>query len=157
MNTLASILTIKSCRANIECSSKKRALEMISEIAAENTNINSQEIFDSFIAREKLGTTGIGTGIAIPHGRIKSLNKATLLVITCKDAIEFDSIDKQKVDILVALLVPEENAQEHLKILAAVAKRLDNKNITRQLRHANSAGEIYAIMLNPNLDKAQGK
>ncbi|MGT0149620.1 PTS IIA-like nitrogen regulatory protein PtsN [Vibrio metschnikovii] len=127
---------------------QKRALEIISEIAAQHTGQNATELFECMLSREKMGSTGIGNGIAIPHARMTDSEKAVAVLIQCAEPIEFDAIDNRPVDLLFALLVPEEQCKEHLKTLSCMAERLNDKQILKQLRHAESDQELYDIMLN---------
>ncbi|MFM2482966.1 PTS IIA-like nitrogen regulatory protein PtsN [Celerinatantimonas sp. YJH-8] len=143
---LIQVLSEDCTKSAVDCQSKKRALEIISELAAEKLAISDKEIFDSLFAREKLGSTGIGQGIAIPHGRISNECPPTAVFIRCQQPISFDAIDKQPVDLLFALLVPEEETKQYLKILAAVAEKLHDKTVCKQLRQATSDDEMYQIM-----------
>ncbi|WP_229767437.1 PTS IIA-like nitrogen regulatory protein PtsN, partial [Vibrio cholerae] len=131
-----------------QCSSKKRALEIISEIAALHTGQNATELFECMLSREKMGSTGIGNGIAIPHARMSDSENAVAVLLQCEEPIEFDSIDNRPVDLLFALLVPEDQCKEHLKTLACMAERLNDKQILKQLRNAASDQELYNIMVN---------
>lgn len=147
MTLLDSVLSIDCTKSAVECSSKKRALELICEIAHQGTDIDTQCIFDNMLAREKLGSTGIGSGIAIPHSRIPGLKKAVAVLLQLKEPIPFDAIDKQPVDLLFALIVPEEEAKEHLKTLSAMAEKLNDKRLCRQLRRAQTDEELFCTML----------
>lgn len=133
---VADILSRDCTRSAVPCTSKKRALEII-----------SQPLFDCLLAREKMGTTGIGNGIAIPHGRIGNDNKATAVLLTFAEPVEFDAIDNQPVGLVFALLVPEQECKQHLKTLSLIAEKLSNKQICRQLRQAGSDEELYQIMI----------
>ncbi|MGC9552589.1 PTS IIA-like nitrogen regulatory protein PtsN, partial [Vibrio metoecus] len=127
---------------------KKRALEIISEVAALHTGQNATELFECMLSREKMGSTGIGNGIAIPHARMSDSEKAVAVLLQCEEPIEFDSIDNRPVDLLFALLVPEDQCKEHLKTLACMAERLNDKQILKQLRNAESDQELFNIMVN---------
>ncbi|MCC4264910.1 PTS IIA-like nitrogen regulatory protein PtsN [Oceanimonas baumannii] len=144
---VADILSRDCTRSAVPCTSKKRALEIISELAAGHLNIGSQPLFDCLLAREKMGTTGIGNGIAIPHGRIGNDNKATAVLLTFAEPVEFDAIDNQPVGLVFALLVPEQECKQHLKTLSLIAEKLSNKQVCRQLRQAGSDEELYQIMI----------
>ena len=121
---------------------------MISEIVAEHTGQNSTELFECMLSREKMGSTGIGNGIAIPHARMKSSDQAIAVLLQCESPIEFDAIDNRPVDLLFALLVPDAQCKEHLKTLSSMAERLNDKQILKQLRKAQSDQELYDIMIN---------
>ena len=145
---LSEVLSLDCTKSAVQCSSKKRALEIISEVAAQHTGQNATELFECMLSREKMGSTGIGNGIAIPHARMTDNDKAVAVLIQCAEPIEFDAIDNRPVDLLFALLVPEEQCKEHLKTLSCMAERLNDKQILKQLRHAESDQELYDIMLN---------
>ncbi|ANS84343.1 PTS IIA-like nitrogen regulatory protein PtsN [Vibrio scophthalmi] len=145
---LSEILTLDCTKSAVQCTSKKRALEMISEIVAEHTGQNSTELFECMLSREKMGSTGIGNGIAIPHARMQSSDQAVAVLLQCESPIEFDAIDNRPVDLLFALLVPDAQCKEHLKTLSCMAERLNDKLILKQLRKAQSDQELYDIMIN---------
>ncbi|RBM30762.1 PTS IIA-like nitrogen-regulatory protein PtsN [Vibrio tarriae] len=145
---LSEVLSLDCTKSAVQCSSKKRALEIISEIAALHTGQNATELFECMLSREKMGSTGIGNGIAIPHARMSDSEKAVAILLQCEEPIEFDSIDNRPVDLLFALLVPEDQCKEHLKTLACMAERLNDKQILKQLRNAASDQELYNIMVN---------
>lgn len=144
---VADILSRDCTRSAVACTSKKRALEIISELAAQHLNISSQQLFDSLLAREKMGSTGIGNGIAIPHGRISDSNQATAVLLTFAEPVEFDAIDNQPVSLVFALLVPEQECKQHLKTLSLIAEKLSDKQICKQLRQATSDDELYQVMI----------
>ncbi|MDD9197067.1 PTS IIA-like nitrogen regulatory protein PtsN [Aliivibrio sp. S3MY1] len=142
---LSTILSLDCTKSAVQCTSKKRALELISEIAAPHIGQNPQELFESLLNREKMGSTGIGNGIAIPHGRIFNCENAVAVLLQCQEPIEFDAIDNRPVDVLFALLVPDEQCKLHLKTLSCVAEKLNDKQVLRQLRHAENDQELYQI------------
>ncbi|MGX9462422.1 PTS IIA-like nitrogen regulatory protein PtsN [Shewanella sp. A14] len=127
--------------------SKKKVLELISDlVAAQYPTLSSQEVFESLLAREKMGSTGIGNGIAIPHGRLTTIDHPIAIFIKCEEAIAFDAIDKQPVDILFALLVPADQCQQHLSTLSSMAQKLSDKQILKQLRKTHDATELYQVI-----------
>ena len=115
-------------------------------MAAQYPTLSSQAIFESLIAREKMGSTGIGNGIAIPHGRLDSIEKPIAILIKCEEAIAFDAIDKKPVDILFALLVPADQCQQHLSTLSTMAEKLSDKLILKRLRKSHDAIELYQVI-----------
>lgn len=141
------VLSLDCTKSAVQCTSKKRALELISQIAANHTGLSSTELFECMLNREKMGSTGIGNGIAIPHARMFNSEEAVAILLQCQEPIEFDSIDNKPVDLLFALLVPEEQCKEHLKTLSSMAERLSNKQVLKQLRSAQSDQELYEIMI----------
>ncbi|MCF1428434.1 MAG: PTS IIA-like nitrogen regulatory protein PtsN [Shewanella sp.] len=127
--------------------SKKKVLELMSDlIAAQYPALSSQEVFESLLAREKVGSTGIGNGIAIPHGKLTTIDHPIAALVKCTESIPFDAIDNQPVDILFALLVPTEQCQTHLATLAAMAEKLSDKKVVKQLRKAQDDAELFRII-----------
>jgi PTS system nitrogen regulatory IIA component len=123
-----------------DSSSKKRALETLSQLLAGSLpDFTDGEIFDSLIGRERLGSTGLGKGVALPHGRMKGLNVPVAALLTLEQGIDYDAIDNQPVDMLFALLVPEESTDEHLQILAQLAEMFSNDDFCSQLRKSRDA------------------
>ena len=138
------ILTPDCTQCAVQGSSKKRILEVISQIAAKHvSHIDQASILSSLMCREKLGSTGIGDGIAIPHGRLNELEKVIAVMVTCKPAIEFDAIDNKPVDIFFALFVPENQAQGHLQTLATIAGKLSDKQTVKSLRAATGNQQLF--------------
>lgn len=124
--------------------SKKRTLETLAQFIAEDIpTLDADELFRNLIAREKLGSTGIGQGIAIPHCRLKNCTGTVGALITLQEPIDFDAIDGKPVDIIFALLVPEEANDEHLQTLAGLAERLSQTSYRESLRKAKDATSLY--------------
>lgn len=145
---LSHVLTLDCTRNNVHCQSKKRALEIISELAAAQLNLPHQVIFETILNRERMGSTGIGSGIAIPHGKLEEDTLRTIGVfIRLEHPIAFDAVDNQPVDLLFALLVPADQCKTHLHTLSQVAKRLADKTVCRRLRAAQSDQELYDIIM----------
>ncbi len=144
---ISEVLSLDCTKSAVQCSSKKRALEIISQTAAEYTGQDPTELFECMLNREKMGSTGIGNGIAIPHARMLSFDQAVAVLIQCEEPIEFDAIDNKPVDILFALFVPDAQCQEHLQTLSAMAKILSDKAKLKQLRNATSDSELFNIMM----------
>ncbi|MDV6315966.1 PTS IIA-like nitrogen regulatory protein PtsN [Idiomarina sp. HP20-50] len=145
---LSELLSADCTKCAVESASKKRLLETISQIVAPKlSGITRHDIFESLINRERLGSTGIGLGIAIPHGRLPNANHPVAVLLTLDEPIEFDSIDNQPVDIIFALLVPESEHENHLQTLAAVARRMNDKDCTRALRQADSDKTLYQLFV----------
>ncbi len=137
--------------ARIACqrgsSSKKRALETLSELLAEGVpGFTDGEIFDSLIGRERLGSTGLGKGVALPHGRMSGLDEPVAALLTLEQGIDYDAIDNQPVDLLFALLVPEESTDEHLKILAQLAEMFSNADFCSQLRKNSNTKDCLDLI-----------
>jgi len=128
----------------VEGGSKKRALELLANAIAEDVPaIDADDLFRRLIARERLGSTGIGHGIAIPHCRVENCSGTVGALLTLSEPVDFDAIDSQPVDILFAMLVPEDAHDEHLQNLAALAGALNNADYRQRLRDAKSDDELY--------------
>ncbi len=141
---LDSILTPGRTLQGVPGSSKKRVLEQIAQLIAEDLGyLNADEVFSHLIARERLGSTGMGNGIAIPHCRIKQCRGVIGSLITLKNPIAFEAIDDQPVDIIFVLLVPEQATQAHLDTLAALAERFTQPQYCENLRDAQSNRALY--------------
>jgi PTS system nitrogen regulatory IIA component len=134
---------------NVECNSKKAAIELLAKnIASSNNGIDQIDVIGCLIARERLGSTGLGNGIAIPHGRLKYCEKAVATFIQLKNGIDYGAIDNMPVDLIFALIVPEESTDEHLQILAILAKMLSETETVDKLRNSKTAKEIFSILTN---------
>lgn len=145
---LSTILSPDCVRCAVEGTSKKKILELIGQLAASRlAGASAFEVFESLLSRERLGSTGIGLGVAIPHGRLAGTNKPIAVLLTLSSPIDFDAIDNQPVDIVFALLVPEEQHEQHLQTLASVAQRLNDKTCTRALREAQTDQELYELFV----------
>lgn len=145
---LSNFLTPERIACGVNASSKKRALEQLSElIARSEQELGAGEVFESLIARERLGGTGLGHGVAIPHGRLKDYSATVGAFVTLKDGVDFDAMDKQPVDLLFALLIPEESTQEHLEILSLLANMFNDANFRDALRSVESPEALYRLML----------
>lgn len=144
---LSELLTPGRIACNLSTQSKKRALEEISKLISRGEpKVTTNEVFDSLLARERLGGTGIGHGVAIPHGRLKNTEMTIGAFIKLQQAVDFDAIDNQPVDLLFALLVPENSTQEHLQVLASIASMFNEEPIREKLRQAKSAEELYQLI-----------
>jgi PTS system nitrogen regulatory IIA component len=144
---LQDILTLDCTLCAVKGTSKKKLLEIISTTAANKIeNIDTHQLFESLMAREKVGSTGIGNGIAIPHGRLSNTSQVIAVLLTSEQAVEFDAIDNRDVDIIIALFVPEENCQQHLDTLQSIAQIFSDKKIAKQVRKCKSSQEIFNII-----------
>lgn len=142
------ILSPDCTRCAVPGTSKKRILQLISEIAGEHIDdLTEDDVLTGLMCREKMGSTGIGAGIAIPHGRLPHLTQPFAVVVTCIPGIEFDAIDNQPVDVFFAILVPSDTNEAHLQTLATVAKKLSDKEVTKHLRKANSNIALYELLI----------
>ncbi len=151
MFDLANILSTACTAVDVEVHSRKRALEWISERLCEaHPELDARDVFSALQARERLGSTGLGEGIAIPHCRT-SFNQITGVFVRLQSPIEFDAPDGQAVDLLFGLIVPESEANEHLKVLASLSRAFTDEHTTVRLRAAATATELRAILLEGSL------
>lgn len=145
--TLQDILSPDCTFCAISGASKKRILDKICTIAASKIAEHSPyELLESLTAREKLGSTGIGNGIAIPHGRMSKTKTVVAVVVTTETPISFDAIDNKPVDIFIALFVPEDACQEHLTTLQSIAKLFSNKKTAKQIRKCQSNEALFNLI-----------
>ena len=127
--------------------SKKRALEEVSGmIAGAQANLVETEVFDCLLARERLGSTGIGHGVAIPHGRLKSVTHPIGAFAVLEKGVDFDAMDGAPVDLVCALVVPVESTEEHLQILASLAALFSDERIRDSMRRAASVEEVFTLL-----------
>lgn len=141
------LLSPERIGCHVSASSKKRTLEQLSELLQDGAGVEDKgEIFDALLARERLGTTGFGHGVAIPHGRLKSLKEPIAAFISLEPGVDFDAIDHSPVDLIVALLIPDDSADTHIELLSQIAEMLRDPELTRELRGAaNSAAIIQKL------------
>ena len=129
---------------------KKQALQEIAAKAAELTGHNEKAVFEILLQREKLGSTGVGNGVAIPHGKLPKLDRLFGMFVRLEKPIDFDSLDGQQVDLIFLLLAPEAAGADHLKALARVARLLRDPEIARKLRESRDAEALYAVLAMPS-------
>ncbi len=146
MQPLTDILTPARTVCHASGSSKKKLFETLAEIISnDQLSLPQDEVFDQLIAREKLGSTGLGNGIAIPHCRVGNCTKPLGTLVTLAEPIEFDAPDDAPVDLLFVLLVPEEAHQQHLDILAGIARLFSDTEFCSRLRAAGDSVELFRI------------
>ena len=144
---LSDLLSPERIRCHVHISSKKRLLETISkELARNSDELSEREIFESLCARERLGSTGLGNGVAIPHGRVKGSQDIEAAFICLRKPISFDAIDGKPVDLLFAMTVPESCNEDHLKLLAQVAELFSDPDLLKKLREAGNPGKLLQLL-----------
>lgn len=144
---IQAIVSLDRTECAVQCNSKKRILEIISGIAAKNNpDIDEATVLSALMARERMGSTGIGNGIALPHGRLAGLERVIAIVVTSTPAIDFDAIDNKPVDIFFTLLVPQEQTDGHLQTLAMVAGKLSDKETIKSIRKAQTSDDIIRAL-----------
>ena len=140
------LISLEGIVANLRATSKKQALQDLARRAADVTGEPERAIFEVLIERERLGTTGVGNGIAIPHGKLPGLDKLHGLFARLDTPIDFDAIDEQPVDLICLLLAPESAGADHLKALARVSRLLRDRSICEKLRGSDTAEAIFALL-----------
>lgn len=146
MNLIANILSEANILLDLDVSSKKRVFEQVGLLFENNHNIARSDVFESLFAREKLGSTGLGQGIAIPHGRMKGLKDAVGAMVRTREPIPFDAPDGQNVRLIFVLLVPDRATDAHLQILSELAQMFSDKAFREQLAAATSPGEMHQLI-----------
>src|SRR5690348_804875 len=143
---ISDLLVPGAVMASLKVQSKKQLLQEVSQRAAQIIRIPERKIFETLTERERLGSTGVGQGIAIPHGRLSDITTIAGVFARLESPIDYDAVDKQPVDLVFMLLAPEGAGADHLKALARVSRLLRNQAATEKLRAAKSAEALYAIL-----------
>ncbi len=146
MNRLASILPVAQVLVNADGTSNKRAFEEAGLLFENLHGLSRALITDSLFARERLGSTGLGHGVAIPHGRIKGLKAPMAALLQLSEPIGFDAPDEQPVNLLIFLLVPEAATQKHLEILSEIAELLSDAPLRERIKSSASADALHALI-----------
>ena len=145
---ISNILTPELTFANLAAVSKKRVIEISAElISAQVPDLDATQVYDALIAREQLGSTGLGNGIAIPHCRVGKCSETIGSLITLEKGIDFDAIDSAPVDILFFLLVPENTIEGHLEVLRTLAERFNDPEYCERLRNTDTDQTLYAAAI----------
>jgi PTS system nitrogen regulatory IIA component len=139
---------------NLRATSKKQALQELSRRAAGITGLHERAVFDILLERERLGTTGVGHGIAIPHGKLPGLDKLYGLFARLDEPVDFDAIDEQPVDLIFLLLAPETAGADHLKALARISRMLRDGKFCEKLRGCTSAEAIHGLLVDATASRA---
>ena len=152
--TLGSLLGASRIQCEASTTSKKKSLQLVAELIEDSLDLHDDDdddvdmdVIDALAARERLGCTGMGHGIAIPHGRVDFVSEPVAALVTLTDPVDFDSPDNEPVDIVFGLLIPEEKTEEHLHILASVARFFNSEENRQKIRNAKNADDIL-LMLN---------
>lgn len=146
MNQISRILPPSNVVLDLEVTSKKRVFEQVGLLFENNHGIARSVVFDSLFSRERLGSTGLGHGVAVPHGRIKGLNEAVAAFVRLAQPINFEAPDGKPVNLMVILLVPEQATQQHLEILAELAQMLSSKTLRDELAIEPSASTVHSLL-----------
>jgi len=146
MMDIAELITPDSVVAQLRASTKKQLLQEIAKRAAQLTGLTERTIFETLMERERLGSTGIGRGTAVPHGRVHNLARICGMFVRLEKPVEFDAVDDQPVDLVFLLLTPDGAGADHLKALARVTRLLRDRSVCEKLRGADRADALYAIL-----------
>jgi nitrogen PTS system EIIA component len=146
MNQIARLLPPTNVLINLPVTSKKRLFEQVGLLFENNHGIERGKVFDSLFARERLGSTGLGKGVAIPHGRIKGLKDTLAAFVRLAEPIAFDAPDGEPVNLLVFLLVPEHATEEHLEMLSELAELLSDRSIRESLTGCEDPAQVLRIL-----------
>ena len=152
--TLTDLVAPAAIIPALKVNGKKQALQELSARAAELTGQNEKAIFEILLQREKLGSTGVGNGVEIPHGKLPKLGRLFGLFARLERPIDFESLDSQPVDLIFLLLAPEAAGADHLKALARVARLLRDPEIARKLRDSRDADALFAVLSVPPASSA---
>ena len=146
--SIESILAPELTLCGVPGTSKKRILETIAERVAQfYPELDENQIFNNLVARERLGSTGIGQGIAIPHCRLEDCKRVVGALLTLSEPISFDAIDNEPVDLLFVLLVPQNATSEHLELLSQLAEKFNDRSLCKKLRQCQDSDELYELIV----------
>ena len=144
---LGELLDPGAISARLNASSKRQALSIVADIAARQLDLKPTEILAKLMQRERLGSTGVGHGVALPHARLKGLDRMHGVFVRLESPIDFQSVDEQPVDLIFALLAPLDHPAEHLRTLAKVSRVMRQSDLRQQLRKAHGVDAIRALMV----------
>jgi len=143
---MGTLLPREAVVPGLDVHSKKHAIQEIAAVAARQTGVPEREVFDTLLQRERLGSTGVGNGIAIPHGKLVGLDHLAGFFFRLAEPIDFEALDDQPVDLVFALLAPEDAGADHLKALARIARVLRSPGVAEELRRAAGARDIHDLL-----------
>ena len=144
---IGSLLSRSGVAARVTAHSKRQALATVSEIAARTAGLHADEVLTALMEREHAGSTGVGGGIALPHAHLPGLQRMAAVFVRLEEPVAFDAVDDRPVDLVFALFAPENAGAEHLQALAKVSRLLRQNDLREQLRHAQTADAIYALLV----------
>ena len=145
---ISDLIEADSVFCNLQASSKKHLLQTLAGEASRMTGLSERDILERILERERLGTTGVGNGVAIPHGKFSELECVHSLFATLKNPVEYESVDDEPVDLVCLLLAPEESGTDHLRALAKMSQLLRNADYCERLRSTNSNASLFECLIN---------
>lgn len=148
---ISTILSPQAVFQRVKAASKKKLITEIAGFAATTSGMDADKVFESLWQREKLASTGVGHGVAIPHGRMAKLDKIVGLFVHLESAIDFEAIDSAPVDLVFALLTPVEAGADHLKALAQISRLMRSASVCEKLRAASDRSQLYALLTEPTV------
>ena len=143
---LRDLITLEAVIPSLKAKTKKQALQELAQKAAALTGLDGRQIFDTLLQRERLGSTGVGRGIAIPHGRLSGLKNIVSVFARLDEPIDFEALDEEPVDLIFLLLAPEHAGGDHLKALARISRLLREGQAVEKLRASKDAAALYAVL-----------
>lgn len=143
---IENMLDIDMVLADVNPSCKKELLQLLAEQAAVKTGADKRKIFDILLERERLGSTGVGNGIAIPHGKLPELNKMFAIFALLRSPVKYESVDDQPIDLVFLLLAPETDGADHLKALSRVARVLRDSDLVDEIRNTADSAAIFSLL-----------
>jgi len=151
---LAELIAPEAVYPSLKAKTKKQALQDVAQRAAVLTGLDAREIFDTLMQRERLGSTGVGRGIAIPHGRMAGLTRIVSVFARLDEPIDFEALDDEPVDLIFLLLAPEHAGADHLKALARISRLLREPSTIERLRSSRDRAAIYSVLTEPAVHAA---
>jgi PTS system nitrogen regulatory IIA component len=146
---LSDLLKPDAVLPSLHAQAKKQVLQEVCSVAAGRLGLAEREIFDTVLQRERLGSTGVGHGVAIPHGKLRSVTELVGVFARLARPVDFDALDDQPVDLVFLLLAPESAGADHLKALARIARVLRDPVVAQKLRVAGNQADLYQVLVNP--------
>ncbi len=143
---LSDLVSQKSIMPSLKAGSKKQLLQLLAEKASQVTGLSERDVFDTIMQREKLGSTGVGNGIAIPHGKLKNVKNITGIFARLETPVDFEALDDEPVDLVFMLLAPETAGADHLKALSRIARILREADMVKKLRATKDAAALFAFL-----------
>lgn len=149
---IADVLTLEGIVPDLKATSKKQVLQELSRCAAAHLSVDERSVFDVLLERERLGTTGFGNGVALPHGKLNGLDRLHMMFARVVKPVDFDAVDGRPVDLFFLLLAPEKAGADHLKALAKASRILRDDQVCTMIRGAENAEVIYSALLESERD-----
>ncbi|MDR3512236.1 MAG: PTS IIA-like nitrogen regulatory protein PtsN [Caulobacteraceae bacterium] len=147
--TIEELLDRRAITPRLSARTKRQALSLVAETAARRFGLDASDVLDALLAREQAGSTGVGSGVAVPHARLDGIDRMHGVFVRLETPVDFDAVDDQPVDLLFALFAPPDAGAEHLRALARVARLLRQRELREQLRHAHTPDAVFALLAQP--------